>query len=261
MTGEDEGLSYFLRTAANHRILGQVEEAALARKWKHEGDDNARHQLYVHNIRLVISIARNFINRGLPLEDLIQEGCVGLDRATRKFDPDKGFKFSTYASWWVRQATQRAVAAKGRTIRVPNQVSTRRLQIDSLRRENPDLTDADLAEALGCTVPQVKQAIRAAEVVASLDREFSSETQTLFDTLEDPNADDPAEVAESDPLGVTAALDALSPDAREIVELRFGIGREHELTPQEVADVLNVPVKTVQETLRQSLSVLRENLC
>jgi len=165
----EEGLTAFLDAAASHRILTAFEEVQLARRWVRENDDDARKTLLLHNIRLVVSIARGFTGRGLPFEDLIQAGTIGLDRATRKFDPERGYKFSTYASWWIRQAVQRAVAADGKTIRVPNQVATRRLQIDAVLRENPDATYADLTAALKCTPAQVIRALRTVEVVTSLD--------------------------------------------------------------------------------------------
>lgn len=257
---EDEGLSHFLQTAANHRLLSQPEEVKLAQRWKIEQDHEARHELMRHNIRLVISIARNFTGRGLALEDLIQAGSVGLDRASRKFDPDRGFKFSTYASWWIRQAVQRAVAAEGKTIRVPNQVSTRKLQIDSALRENPDITHEEIAVKLECTVHQVQQALKVAEVVASLDREFSEDTQTMMDTLPDPYAQDPADITERNPLNIYGALDELTDLQRKVVELRYGIGDGPELTLREIAEVLDTPLPAVQAAQREAFAVLRETV-
>lgn len=257
MSIEDEGLGRFLKTAASHRLLTTYEEVELARKWRRYGDNEARHKLYTHNIRLVISVARNFTGRGLELGDLIQAGTVGLDRATRKFDPERGFKFSTYATWWIRQAIQRDVAANGKTIRVPNHVSTRKLQIDSALRDNPDLTYEELAVLLECTEAQIRQALRAAEVVSSLDRELSEETQTLMDTLPDPYSDDPADVAEGSVLGVADALEDLSPLQRKVIELRFGFNGESELTLREISEKLRVPLPTIQATQREALAFLR----
>lgn len=259
MPFEDEGLTRFLESAASHRILSQREEQELARKAQ-RGDEEARKTLLLHNIRLVVAIARTFMNRGLPLEDLIQAGVIGLDRATRKFDPGKGFKLSTYASWWIRQAIQRTVAAHGKTIRVPNQVATRRLQIDAVLRENPSATYSDLAEKLECTTAQVIRAMRTAEVVASLDTEQSDDMQTLFDKIPNTNADDPAELVRETRGDVTAALESLTPLQRRVVTLRFGFDGEEEMTIQQVAEFLEVPLSVVQTAQRESFTFLRGTL-
>lgn len=255
------GLTRFLEKAASHRILSAAEEVRLARAWQGRQDESAREKLYLHNIRLVVSIARNFVNRGQDLEDLIQAGCVGLDTATRKFDPEKGYKFSTYASWWIRQAVQRSVAANGRTIRVPSQVSTRRLQIDALLREEPGLTYYELAERLKCTPAQVSRAMRTAEVVTSLDYESGSSTQTLLDTLPDADADDPADLVSEEYPELRAALETLPHETyRQAVRLRYGFGDGVERTVAEVAEEMGVTTSWVTLALRESHAHLRQNL-
>lgn len=258
---EDSGLSLFLETAATHRILGAYEEVALAREWQ-AGNDSARQKLITHNIRLVISIARGYTGRGLPLEDLIQSGILGLDRATRKFDPDKGFKFSTYASWWIRQSIQRAVAADGKTIRVPNQVATRRMQIDSVLRDNPTASYAEIAEKLECTPAQVVRAMRTAEVVASLDgdREQADDTPSLFDKLPNTSADDPAELVLENSSYVGDGLDELSPLQRRVIELRYGFDGDEELSLGDIAMFLDIPISLVRTAQREALSYLKEIL-
>jgi len=255
----DEGLTRFLDQVAGHRLLSAYEEQELARRW-HEGDDGARHTLLMHNMRLVVSIARNFTGRGLPFGDLIQAGIVGLDRATRKFDPGRGYKFSTYASWWIRQAIQRSVSSEGKTIRVPNQVSTRRLRIESLLRDDPDLSTEELAQRLECTVLQVIQALKAAEVVSSLDRDQFTTEQTLFDMLADPHAEDPFDNISEDFRHVAQALEKLTDLQRHVLELRYGIGTGEELTIQEVADFLDLPLAQVQAAQREGFARLREDL-
>lgn len=257
---QDPGLAAFLDTAASHRILSHAEEIKYSRAWLKDGDDKARQALILHNIRLVISIARNFTGRGLPLEDLIQSGVIGLDRAVRKFDPEKGFKFSTYASWWIRQSIQRAVAADGKTIRIPNQVATRRLQIDAILREDPSVTYSELAEKLECTPAQVLRAMRTAEVAISLDGASSNDAPSLLDKLPDSSADDPAEIFQNDTSYIYDALDTLPPFQRRVVELKYGIGTDIENTPNEIAAQLDVQVGIVQTALREALLALKSVL-
>lgn len=258
---QDSGLSLFLENAATHRILTAYEEVKLARAWR-TGSDAARQKLILHNIRLVISIARAYTGRGLPLEDLIQSGIIGLDRAARKFDPDRGFKFSTYASWWIRQAIQRAVAADGKTIRVPNQVATRRLQIDSVLRDNPEATYADIAKKLECTPAQVIRAMRAAEVVTSLDgdRESPDDAPSLFDKLPDMLAEDPAENLQESVARVDDALEELTPLQRRVTELRFGFGNYDEMSLIEIAEFLEIPILLVRAAQREATAKLKEIL-
>lgn len=257
----NEGFTRFLDVAANHRLLTAQEEVTLARKWRNEGDNEARHVLFMHNVRLVVSIARHFLNRGLPFEDLVQAGLVGLDRATRKFDPEKGYKASTYASWWIRQAVQRAVASESKTIRVPNQVSTRRLQVDAYLRDNPEATLEQVALKLQCTVPQVIRAQEIAEVVSSLDQEYKSDDMfSLGDTLPDTYASDPYDVVTNSEHVVGDALEHLTLLERDVVTLRYGIGNVREHTLQEIAVLLELPLKEIQVVQRDAFAKLRDEL-
>lgn len=255
----DEGLTKFLEHAANHRLLTSAEEQKYARRWR-EGDESARHALMLHNVRLVVSIARIYTGRGLTFADLIQSGIIGLDRASRKFDPDRGFKFSTYASWWIRQAIQRTVSSEGKTIRVPNQVTTRRLQSEALLRENPLLTQEELATKLECTLAQLVRAQTIAEVVVSLDYALQDDTQTLQDLVPDTLAVDPYETVQGDMSYVQEALGELTEFEREVIELRFGFraGVDHSL--QEIATLLNKPLSAVQTAQREALTKLKGSL-
>jgi RNA polymerase sigma factor (sigma-70 family) len=256
----DDGLQVFLNKAADHRLLSAGEEQDLSRRFLEDGDDRARHELMECNIRLVVSIARRYRNRGLSLADLIQEGIVGLDRASRKFDPGRGFKFSTYATWWVRQAIQRGLQANGQSIRVPGQVTDLRAKLHTAIRKDPDSPLAEIALELGFTELQARRALDAAEVVTSLDRElYRSEDHaaTLLDSLPDPNAPDPADL-ENTTEELYEALAEITPQQRQVLELRFGFNDGKTCSLAEIAEQLSLPQSVVRTCQRQGLARLRE---
>lgn len=258
----DEGLQKFLRGAANHRLLTAQEERDLARRAK-AGDDSARHELILCNLRLVISIARYYRNRGLPYSDVIQEGILGLDRAVRKFEPDRGYRFSTYATLWVKQAIQRGLSGAGSTIRLPPQVAERRAKARALLMADPDLPMEELAAELEIEVDQLMRALDAAEVVTSLDREVSSDDDfphTLLDTLGDPDADDPSAVTLTNTAGLHVAIESLPELQRAVIRLRFGLDGDMPLPLKDVGDRLCLPVTRAQGEQRKALKALRDAL-
>ncbi|MGH8896340.1 MAG: sigma-70 family RNA polymerase sigma factor [Egibacteraceae bacterium] len=256
----DDGLQAYLDQVAGHRLLSAAEEREHARAFR-AGDDTARHVLIQHNIKLVISIARGFRGQGLPLADLIQEGTIGLDRAVRKFDPERGFKFSTYATWWIRQAIQRALSSGGLQIRVPPQVTNRRARALELMRQNPDLSLHELAQRMELEVEQVERALDAAVVVSSLNRESVSgdggEGRALIDSVADPNTDDPSDMLPFEAEAVRTALRELPDLQRRVIELRFGFDDGPTLALTEIAVRLEVPLQVVQQAQRQALAALR----
>lgn len=262
----DEGLQAFLNKALNHKLLTPSQEKLLAREAARGGPagDAARQKLIVSNLRLVISIARYYRNRGLPFSDVIQDGILGLDRAARKFDPDRGFRFSTYATLWIRQAIQRGLSGTGSTIRLPPQISEYRAKARGLQmRTGRDLSIAELAEELDIPEPRLRQALEAAEVVSSLDREVSLNedyTNTLLDTLADPNAPDPYDELPTDATHLYEALDTLNPTQRRVLELRFGFDGQNARSLAEVAEEMNLSTTTVQTAQRVALRQLRERL-
>jgi RNA polymerase sigma factor (sigma-70 family) len=217
---DDTGLQHFLNQAANHRLLTAQEERDLARRAA-AGDDSAREKLILSNIRLVVSIARHYRNRGLPYSDVIQEGVLGLDRAARKFDPERGYRFSTYATLWIKQAIQRGLSGASTTIRLPPLVADRRLKARAKLLEDPDLGVDDIAEMLEVTPAHIAGALGAAEVVTSLDRiEWTSpdSDRTLLDTLADPFSPDPEDGISAYPEAlVRRAARALPYEQREIL--------------------------------------------
>lgn len=259
---QDEAQARFLNRAANHRLLTAREEVALSRRAL-KGDEGARHELINCNIRLVVSISRYYRNRGVPMEDVIQEGMLGLDRASRKFDPERGFRFSTYATLWIRQSIQRGLSGGGASmIRLPPQVADDRAKARSALVKEPGLTVQELADLLKVDLQRIDRALAAAEVVTSLDREVSVDDEaghTLMDTLTDPYADDPQELT-MDAASLREALLLLPKPQRRILELRFGFGDKPPLSLQDVAASLKLTTAAVQSGHREALRRLRELL-
>jgi RNA polymerase primary sigma factor len=257
----DEGLHRFLSLAANHRLLTGQEERDLARAAQ-RGDERARHRLMEHNYRLVISIARGYRNRGLPFADIVQEGVLGLDRASRKFDPERGFKFSTYATLWIRQAIRRGLSGTGTTIRLPPLVAERRAKARQALLKNPQIPLPELAAILEITTEHLEQALAAAEVVTSLDRESNFDddyAHTLLDMVTDHDAVDPQEIAE-DFQFLREAVTSLPRQQQRVLTLRFGLDGKEPMALAEVAKKMRVSAAVVQAAQRDALKALRAQL-
>jgi RNA polymerase primary sigma factor len=249
--GVPDALTLFMNRAGRYPLLTAKEEVELAKRVE-RGDAAAKERMINSNLRLVVSIARRYQGHDLPLGDLIQEGVIGLNRAVEKFDWRRGFKFSTYATWWIRQACQRALSGQSATIRIPTHVNERRVKIARVgRRLERELgrepTREELAEASGLALQHVDEALDAAEAPVSLNRPIGSEEEGEFgDLFSDPSADDPAEEAVESlrRSEIRRAVATLPETERRVVELRFGldgepasyeaIGRELGLTPRRV---------------------------
>ena len=227
--GAGDSLQLFLADVGKHKLLTASEEVTLA-KLIEKGDLIAKRKMIESNLRLVVSIAKGYRGLGVPFLDLIQEGTLGLNRAVEKFDWRRGFKFSTYATWWIRQSVQRAVANNARTIRVPVHVVERQQKLGRAARRlevelGREATKEELAEATGLPVQHVDEALGAAQASVSLNQSVGADDEgELGDLFADREAADPFDEAEESlrKQGVRKALNALPERERRILELRFG---------------------------------------
>ncbi|HEX2044686.1 MAG TPA: sigma-70 family RNA polymerase sigma factor, partial [Gaiellaceae bacterium] len=228
-----DSLHLFLNQIGRYPLLTAPEEVALAKRIE-RGDAAAKERMINSNLRLVVSIAKRYRGHGVPFPDLIQDGVIGLNRAVEKFDWRKGYKFSTYATWWIRQAVQRSVSGQARTIRVPTHVDERRQTLGRHARRleaelNRPPTAAELAEATGLSLKHVEEALGVPEARVSLNQPVGNEEQgELGDLFADENADDPGELADEElrRRAVRLALAELPERERRILELRFGFAGE-----------------------------------
>jgi RNA polymerase primary sigma factor len=230
-----DSLTLFMGEIGRHRLLTAAEEVELAKRVE-RGDRQAKERMINSNLRLVVSIAKRYQGHGLPLGDLIQEGIVGLNRAVEKFDWRRGFKFSTYATWWIRQACQRAISNQARTIRVPAHVHERRAKLARIGRRleaesGRKPTSAELAEATGYELQHVEEALAAVEASVSLNQAVGEHGDgELGDLFADPAALDPAEEADETLRreAVRSALSTLPELERRVLELRYGFDGEQQ---------------------------------
>jgi len=261
-----DALSLFMHRAGRFPLLTAAEEVALAKRVE-RGDAAAKERMINSNLRLVISIAKRYQRKDLPLLDLVQEGVIGLNRAVEKFDWRRGYKFSTYATWWIRQACQRAISNQSATIRIPTHVNERRVK---LARESNRLettlgrkpTREELAEATELSLLHVDEALDAVEANVSLNRPIGSEEDgELADLFHDPAADSPEEEA-VDSLRrseVRRAIESLPERQRRIIELRFGVGGEP-VALEAIGKELGITRERVRQLEREALEKLEGEL-
>jgi RNA polymerase primary sigma factor len=259
-----DSLQLFLKDIGKVRLLTAQEEVDLARRIE-RGDLDAKQKMVESNLRLVVSIAKNYRNQGLPFLDLIQEGTLGLVRAAEKFDYRKGFKFSTYATWWIRQAVARAIADKGRTIRMPVHVveklnrimrSERKLRAELGREPTAD----EIARDVEMTLDEVEQIRRSAQIPVSLEKPVGDDDESEFGHfLADESAPLPDELAETtlQREALRSILGALSERERMVLELRYGLDGQQPRTLDEVGRAFNVTRERIRQIEHQGLKKLR----
>jgi RNA polymerase primary sigma factor len=261
-----DSLTLFMNAAGRYDLLTAADEVALAKRIE-RGDKAAKELMINSNLRLVVSIAKRYQGRDLPLGDLIQEGVIGLNRAVEKFDWRRGFKFSTYATWWIRQACQRAIANQSTTIRVPVHVNERRLKLSRTASQlqaklGREATREELAEAAGLSLQHVDEALDAADAPVSLNASVGSDGDAeLGDLFSDPTAADPAEDA-AEALKrqtVQKALARLPERQRRIVELRYGFGGET-TSLEAIGKELGLTRERVRQLEREALDRLEHEL-
>ena len=265
-TGTTDSLTLFMNELGRYELLTAAEEVELAKRIE-RGDKQAKERMINSNLRLVVSIAKRYRGHGMPLGDLIQEGIIGLNRAVEKFDWRRGFKFSTYATWWIRQACQRAISNQSRTIRVPAHVHERRVKLARIARQfeaehGREATNEELAEAASFELRHVEEALGAVEASVSLNLAVGEDGGgELGDLFADPTAADPAEEAGESLRreAVRAALRRLPDRERRILELRFGFDGEQQPL-ESIGRELGLTRERVRQLERQGLSQLAHEL-
>jgi RNA polymerase primary sigma factor len=259
----DDPLKLYVRQIGDGRLLTPGEERELARR-KDLGDEAAKRRLIESNLRLVMSITRNYTKAGVPLLDLIQEGNLGLIRAVEKFDYKLGFKLSTYATWWIRQAVTRALADQGRTIRLPVHVAEQVRRAQRSRRQlaqklNRDPSVDEIAQDAGFTPERVRELFDLVEDPVSLETPVGDGESMVADLIEDERAPSPdgasAERARS--VELAAAVERLNPRMRHVVTRRFGLDGKPPQTLEEVGSDLGITRERVRQLETRALRELR----
>ncbi|HEU5315538.1 MAG TPA: RNA polymerase sigma factor RpoD/SigA [Chloroflexota bacterium] len=264
--GDDDLLDRYLDDIRPIPLLTPEEEVVLAQRIE-SGDRAATEEFARANLRLVVSVAKRYQGIGLPLIDLIQEGNIGLMRAVQKFDWRRGYKFSTYATWWIRQGITRAIADKSRAIRLPVHVGETMVRFNAaaarLRQQlGREPTEDEIARAIGGTSERLIDALAASRRTVSLDARYDDdEDETpLGELVEDPSAEDPERIAQERQLAATARsvlADALEPRERHVLELRFGLFDGTRRSLDEVGTVLGVTRERARQIEARALDKLR----
>ncbi|HVE44260.1 MAG TPA: RNA polymerase sigma factor RpoS [Gammaproteobacteria bacterium] len=259
----------YLKEIGFSPLLSAEEEITIGRLVK-KGDPEARKKMIVSNLRLVVKIARHYYNRGLEFSDLIEEGNLGLLRAVEKFDPERGFRFSTYATWWIRQTIERAIMNQTRTIRLPIHV-LRELNLylstakELMKVQDHEPSYQEIADALDKSFDQVKDKMDLNERMISLDIKISGENssdKSLIDLIPDKNALDPAEALADENLyaRLEESLRTLTPKQREVLVRRFGLEGHERQTLEEVGEAVGLTRERVRQIQMMALKALRDVL-
>jgi RNA polymerase primary sigma factor len=260
-----DSLRLYLRSIGRVDLLTAGEEIALAKQIE-RGDIAAKRHMVEANLRLVVSIAKGYLGRGLSFLDLIQEGSLGLIRAVEKFDYRRGYKFSTYATWWIRQAVTRAIADKARTIRIPvhmveklNRVTHVERQLVQTMGREPE--PAEIAEELKITVREVRDILRVAQMPISLEKPVGDDEESeLGDFVADDRTEEPFDTATErlQREDIQKALDALPERERQVIELRYGLRGHEPLTLEEVGRAFGVTRERIRQIENNTLKKLKQ---
>jgi len=263
--GVPDSLTLFMNELGRWPLLNASEEVELAKRIE-RGDAQAKERMINSNLRLVVHNARRYTGHGVSLGDLVQEGVIGLNRAVEKFDWRKGFKFSTYATWWIRQACQRAIANQSKTIRIPVHVDERRKKLARVRQRfeaanGREPTVDELAEAADLPLRHVEEALETVEASVSLNQPIGDDQAELGDLFADPESADPQTAAAEALRGlvVRGALSKLSERERRIVELRFGFDSEP-MSLEAIGRELGITRERVRQLEREVLERLAGEL-
>ena len=263
-SGTPELLRKYLSHIGRGKLLTPEEEVKLARAAR-TGDTKARQRLIEKNLRLVVSVAKKYRGYGLPFEDLIQEGNIGLMKAVEKYDPDRGYRFSTYATWWIRQAVQRALADKGRTIRVPVHMNEKLRKVSRAHGElsaelGREPAEEEVAGRLGWEAEELRTARGAAADVISLNKTFDSEqgATELGDLLEDELTPDTADTVtrEMDLLGLQTTIERLPERMRHVLIRRYGLDDRRKATLAELSRDLAISRERVRQVQKEAEKLL-----
>ena len=261
---QSDSLRLYLREISRISLLSASKESYLAERVE-QGDRDARNSLIEANLRLVVSIAKKYVGQGLSLEDLIGEGNIGLIRAVTKFDYRKGFRFSTYATWWIKQAITRAILEGTRVVRLPVYIMEEVMRVKRTTRQlyqelGREPTAENIGERLGMPPERVSELLIWAEKVFSLDAPLSEEEEnTLGDIIEDTRERGPVEVADQHLLReeIRKVLGQLTLRERQVIELRFGLLDDHDHTLEEVGKKLKVTRERVRQIEERAIRKLR----
>jgi RNA polymerase primary sigma factor len=262
----EDPVQLYLRSIGRIKLLTATEEIELARRIA-KGDMLAKKRLVQSNLRLVVSVAKKYQGRGLPFLDLIQEGNVGLIRAAEKFDAERGYKFSTYATWWIRQGITRALADKSRTIRVPvHMVETINALRKVTRKLSQDLgrrpTMEELAKEMNVTLTKVKEILAANRLPLSLDTPYGEdEDNSLAELVEDENSTRPEDSTEASLMSqdIRGVLSMLTPREREVLILRFGLNDGKQRTLEQVGKLVGITRERTRQIELKALRALRQS--